>query len=464
MYKLVIYLALTVVGMIGALFSPVVGAIAAFEAYLFNPTIFGYPEIRYQLMTTVAFALGVLIHSMKRPLRPVGGEIWVIVCLWMFLLIASLTSLMAQVSTVIAFTWLFEVVKTVIITTLLVRALRTERDVRWVMLAFIIGIAHGAAVHVLGPKLGYVSFSRGREYGVLPDEQTPVTLCFIPLLLVCAVTGKTKWEKLMAFLALPLAVDSIVNTYQRTGFVAMGVEFVLIMLFGGGKVFKRLAPLALVGGILFVTRMTPDNYWQWVATISAPTKEGSANSRFVLAQTSIKMLKDHPLGVGYRNYTFVSGRYLGRSFLTAGGRSAHNTFFAVACETGILGFLVWISAFGGSIILLRRVRKPVNGAITQLGYYALALEVGLYGWLAAGLFGSHHEVDPAYWFVGIAVVMTRLHKQAEVDAASPIAAPVVYQPVAGGLLRQPTAVAAAAWEPAAPQLVSGGDPQDPTRG
>jgi hypothetical protein len=423
--------------MVAAFVSPLAGAIAAIEAYLFNPSIFDLPgHIHYQQWTTIAFIAGVVLQTGQAVLPPARRERSLIITLWIFLGISACGAVFALVSTKLAFTELFEVFKTIVVTTFLVRALRTENQLRYFLMACMVGVLHAATLHVVGPKLGYISSSMGREFGVLPDDQTPVMVCFVPLLLVCAATGKTKLEKILAFCTLPIAIDSVVNTYQRAGFVAMGAEVALLVLLGGGKVVRRLLPVALVALVLFVTRMTPQNYWTWINTISAPTQEGSANARFVIGKASMQMLRDHPMGVGYGNYLRVSPRYLDSTYLTNGTRSAHNSFFSIACETGVLGFAFWIYAFGGAAMYLRKVRKrSVEGLSTiPLRQYALAIEVGIYGWAVAGLFQGNQEVDPAYWFVALAVVMTRLHAQAlakvDVPAGSP--APALGMAAANG--------------------------------
>jgi hypothetical protein len=420
--KFVLYLGLTVFGIVAAVVSPLAGAIAAIEAYLFNPVVFDPSgHVHYQQWTAIAFIVGVLLHTGQVALPPARRERSLLVSLWIFLGVAAIGSVFALISPKLAFVALFEVFKTIIVATFLVLALRTEKQLRYFLLACMVGVLHAAMLHVIGSRLGYIPNSLEREFGVLPDGQTPVMVCFVPLLLVCAATGKTKLEKILAFCTLPIAIDSVVNTYQRTGFVALGAEVALLMLLGGGKVVKRLLPVALVALVLFLTRMTPQNYWTWVQTISTPTQEGSANSRFVVGLASIHMLRDHPLGVGYGNYLRVSPRYLDPRYLTNGTRSAHNTFFSIACETGIIGFAFWIYAFGGAAMYLRKIRKrPVEELATvPLGRYALGIEVGLYGWAVAGLFQGNQEVDPAYWFVALAVVLTRLHAQALARAQVP---------------------------------------------
>jgi hypothetical protein len=71
----------------------------------------------------------------------------------------------------------------------------------------------------------------------------------------------------------------------------------------------------------------------------------------------------------------------------------------------------------------------------MLANYALGLEVGLLGWCAYGLFQTEHEVDPAYWFAAMAVIIYRLHKSAaqspEAKAAGTKTEPVPAVPAIG---------------------------------
>jgi O-antigen ligase len=136
------------------------------------------------------------------------------------------------------------------------------------------------------------------------------------------------------------------------------------------------------------------------------------------------MLLDHPFGVGYRNYLDVAADYLAPEFLQNGKRAAHNNYFTIVCETGIEGFTPWILAFLGSCWMLRKIRKRADlRHLTRVEIYAMGIEIGLYGWMVTGFFHNTHETDPAYWFVGLAVVLTRLHAQqihvASIADASP---------------------------------------------
>jgi O-antigen ligase len=415
MLKAILYLGLAGFAIIGTFFSPIIGAIGAIEAYLFNPVVFGLSDggFRYQLWVTIAFLLSCLIHRV-RGVERVGREGLVVKALWAFVAIGALSAAWAVVSPQLALDTIYEVLKTVLLVTFLVLAIRSEKDMSILLFACLIGVLHASFMHVVGPRIGYVPMSLAREYGVLPEYQTVVLVLFIPLLVLLAMMGQRN-ERVLAWVTLPLALDSIVNSYMRTGFVALAVELVAIFLFLPRRLTFKLLPVLGAGGALFFFVFTPTNYWDWMNTIKHPTEEGSANSRFEIDAVSLQMFLDHPMGVGYRNYIEISPQYFRPEQLDpgTGKRAGHNAFLTVLCETGVFGFAAWTSAFGGAVWLLRGIRKRADANnLTRIEIYAIGLEIGLYGWLVSGLFHSTHEVDPAFWFAGFAVTLTRLHRQA----------------------------------------------------
>ena len=72
--------------------------------------------------------------------------------------------------------------------------------------------------------------------------------------------------------------------------------------------------------------------------------------------------------------------------------------------------------------MLRRLRKAAKHGDLSFAPYALGLEIGLYGWLIDGLFQGDQEADPAYWFMVLAIVMTRLYHQKVLLHVDPVPA------------------------------------------
>jgi hypothetical protein len=419
--KLLLYLILTVVGIVGALFSPLAGGIAYLESYLLNPNGLAIDTLfRYQFAIITAFIIGYALH---RPtgVGKVGRESIVIKALWVFTAIAALSSLWAVFSSTNTLTASYDLVKRVLATTLLIRVIKNQRALSLVITACILGVWHASLLHVLGPRFGYVGQENAREFGVLPQGQMSILILFVPLLLLLIVYG-SKLERLLSICAIPFVLDSIVATYQRAGLVVLMFEAAVLLFMLPRRIKLRVLPALAVAGGLFVFRFTPPEYWNWMKTIETPAEEGSAQSRFVLASTSMRILLDYPMGVGYRNYLNVSPRYLDAGYLTQGTRSSHNSFFTVLCETGPLGFIAWIMAFGGAAWLLRRIRLQSDPRqLAPIEIYAMGMEIGLYGWFVGGLFHDLHDVEPAMWFVALSIVLVRLHVRSGSELEEPLA-------------------------------------------
>lgn len=424
MLKAILYLSLTAFGIIGTVINPFAGVITCIEAYLMNPSALSAADggFRYQLITSLTLLGAFLLH---RPgvVEERGSERWIMRFMWAFVAIGALSALWAVESSTIAIVKVYEVFKTVLFVAIIVRLVQTERQMTIVVTALIIGAWHAAFMHVFGVRWGYASSSLGHEVGVLSDPQTGVMILFVPLLLVVAIFG-ARFQKILAWGALPFVLDSIVETYERTGLAAVALQVLLLLFYLPRRITVRIAPAIFVAGALFIFRLTPTNYWEKMGTILHPHEEASANSRFVVNSASLHMFFDFPWGVGYQNYAYVSPLYLPDQALTdVDGRrlrAAHNSFFAVLCDTGAEGFALWMAIFLGAIISLRRVRRGfADNTVSLLQAYAIALELGLYGWLLGGWTQDYQEVDPAYWFAGLAVVLTRLSRCVTDDRRDP---------------------------------------------
>jgi hypothetical protein len=419
MLKAIFYLGLTGIGLIAALCSPIAGAVACIEAYLFNPKALLLPDLgfRYQFWTTMAFVAGLLIRR-PRPVERVRHEAAILWLLWIFVGICALSATWALVTQSESLNGASDLLKTVLMATALLWAVRSEVDMSWIFTAFLVGVLHASLLHTFGLRLGYINAAQDREYGVLIQGQSQVMAIFIPLIVIVIISG-SRLQRILGVVALPFVMNSIVKSFQRTSFLALLVDVMLLLWFLPRRIALRLLPVCLVAGCLFVVRLAPSHYWDWMKTIEAPASEASASSRIVLAQTSWQMFQDHPFGVGYQNYQYVSPRYLPESYLTEGRRSSHNSCFTVLCELGIQGFVPWALAIIIALSTLRRIRKNSNRQyLTPLEQYAVAVEIGLYAWLVTGLFGDQSNLDPAYWLLALSVILFRLTQHAAAAEAA----------------------------------------------
>ena len=126
MLKSILYIGLASVAAVIALFSPITGAIACVEAYLFNPKAIQMQDwgFRYQLWTSVAFLAGILIKRPK-PVAKVGSEGAVVWLTWIFVLMCLLSSFWALSSPGEALDAASDMIKTMVVATAFIWAIRS---------------------------------------------------------------------------------------------------------------------------------------------------------------------------------------------------------------------------------------------------------------------------------------------------------------------------------------------------
>ena len=427
MLKAIFYGTLFFFGVGATVASPCWGAIAVISAYMLHPVQL-VPELsilRIQMVLTAAFIISLLAYS-RRTLRPVGNEVGILYLLFAYGIFIFLSTTWAYVDSDISLAWAVNHGKTILFSLLLFRAIVNKAELEMLLWAILFGGAHAAFIHTVGANIGYLPtrFESG-EIGAVPDFQGSVMTFVFPSFLLHGVCGLDRWRRSFCLLSLPLVVDSIINTYQRTFFVALAIQCVYLVLIVPNRIRVRIVPFFVVGGVLAVVLFMPTDYEQWIETVADYENEGSAMSRIHVAEASWKMFQDYPLGVGYRNYPYVSPRYLDDSVLTTGAdgrsiRSAHNTYFTVLCELGVIGFAMFGAFFIGSWQLLRKVRRhPSARDADDLTLFAYGFETGLVGWAIAGFFQTLHEDDPTYWAIPISVLLYRVRFQKRVQPHRP---------------------------------------------
>jgi O-antigen ligase len=121
--------------------------------------------------------------------------------------------------------------------------------------------------------------------------------------------------------------------------------------------------------------------------------EVSAESRFLIWQQALAMIKDHPFGVGLNRFRGEMGRYGDLS-----EKDAHNSFVLVTAEAGVQGLVALVLVLVGLLGLgLRLVRDARDDWTRTLGYgYTVAVGCLILG----NLYGSpvfYGEVMGNFW-------------------------------------------------------------------
>ena len=219
-----------------------------------------------------------------------------------------------------------------------------------------------------------------------------------------------RFGALFACLIFPFIV---LLTQSRAAFMGLSVFVLLVSLNMGRNRIRLFAVLAAVAATIIA--VAPKDVWDRIAgleyatnteTIGMIDPEGSAGQRWEIWQTGFRVIADQPvLGVGLGRYgqaNFVYSPHLGL-------RDIHNTFLEVLADTGTPGLTLFLWLLISLLLRAWRVRRNTHIFRDAAEWRRLKLlELGLYAYLVAGIWGAYAFLSVLYVYLAI------LFAQAEV--------------------------------------------------
>jgi O-antigen ligase len=419
-----IALVLLVIACFWTLRRPLVGVCLNIVLFHMNLRVLGagLEEIRFQFIATIALIVSYLINREELVKVETPAQLPMKI-LFAFLGMCFLTSAWAAVSPSLAFSDSYEFSKIVLFSWLLIKIVQTEKDLRIVIWVTMAGIWYTSFMARWGVEWDWID---EMEIGIATGGTGTHIAMFFPMLAIFAIFG-SKWEKAAAYVILPFVLDFLPSTPDgyRATFVALVTSMAFFFIFAPGRIrTKSIVPFA-VAASLFIFVLAPPKYWEEMATILDPSSESSAASRSVINEASYQIIAEYPWGIGYNNYSLVSLPYIPEEYISnIGTRDAHNSYLKVACEFGVVGFLIWVATFFAAWIYFRKVRKTMakGQPPTKLQLYALAFEVGLIGITLSIYTHSYNDLDTLYWFVALSCILFNIHsreKKEEAPASPP---------------------------------------------
>ena len=262
---------------------------------------------------------------------------------------------------------------------------------------------------------GYADFGRP-SWRLLfgnPNDMAALTLLALGIAAGFLQKDAPRLIRLGAFLACLVFPFVVLLTQSRAGFLGL-VAFTLLAVFSATRHRMRLL-VALIAIAVAVIAVAPTDVWQRVSglrygtateTIDMMDPEGSAGERWRIILTALQIVKDHPvLGVGI-------GRYHDANLVYSpliGSKSVHNTYLEVLAETGAPGMLLFLWFLITLILHARRVRHDALALRESPEWRRLQLlELGLYGFLVAGLFGTYGFLSMLYIYLAVLFAQTEM--------------------------------------------------------
>ncbi len=236
-------------------------------------------------------------------------------------------------------------------------------------------------------------------------------------------TEQKRWFKLMNLAAVALLPLIVVLTQSRGAFVALVAFGVLVVKLNWQKVKKRLP--VIVAGAVLIFILSPGAAFERLTSMSLSTQDigyidpatihvdrGSAAQRWMIWKIGATIFIENPItGVGIGAYNLSHGvvavrpEFLGQAI---GKRDTHSTYLNLLAEMGIVGFIFFGMILYVTISSSYRARQLAKKTHPALAVQQLYLEVGLYSYLVAGIWGTYGKLVPTYFFIAIVSVSARL--------------------------------------------------------
>ncbi|HUI78271.1 MAG TPA: O-antigen ligase family protein [Bryobacteraceae bacterium] len=242
---------------------------------------------------------------------------------------------------------------------------------------------------------------RIRGLGMLHDPND-LALSFVAALpLVSLGMRRRTLRTLLEFLLSAALCYGVYLTHSRGG--TLGLLFVLLVI-AARRVGRWRA--ALLVGILAFGAMAVDIG----GGRSFSPEDESAADRIDAWSEGLHMLKSQPLiGVGYRQFTE-------HHFMTA-----HNSFVLCFAETGLVGYFLWLSLLGISLLQLQKLKHLPDSVppVPDIRRYASILQTAMMGFMVAAFFLSRTYVPFLYLLIGLSAALVLIAKKNDVPVVWP---------------------------------------------
>lgn len=240
-----------------------------------------------------------------------------------------------------------------------------------------------------------------------PNDLAALTILQLSMAAGLLVTEPKGWVRRAALIGVFVLTLLVFMTQSRGALLGLAI-FGLLALIGQRHRLRAIAFAAALGGVVLVA--APSGVWTRLeglmhardsTNLSQVDKEGSAEQRFEIWQTAGRIIADHPVfGVGWGAYPNANAAYsplrAAGGLARLGARDTHSTYLNLLAETGVPGFLLFLALIGSTIFHAERIRRRVKSRLPKAARQLYLLELGLLGFLAAGIFASYSRLSFLY--------------------------------------------------------------------
>jgi probable O-glycosylation ligase (exosortase A-associated) len=239
----------------------------------------------------------------------------------------------------------------------------------------------------------------------------------LPLIGAMFFIARRWWMRLAILLTGALTVNTIIMTRTRNAMVGLAAISIAAVFLLPRK-YRVKGVVGIIAGGLLSAQLVDPGWWERMATITHYQTDASATGRLAYWRAAVQMVGDHPLGIGIGNFhTRVLDYIPGLTIV----RSAHNTFLECLAEMGFAGFAILLIIVIVTLARLGAIRRAAAafdsdvevelfGRRTRfhLGWHAMALQTGLVGYVACGMFTTRLFAEDFWILLGLGACLNNV--------------------------------------------------------
>lgn len=235
-----------------------------------------------------------------------------------------------------------------------------------------------------------------------PNYTAAAMVMGIFLGLALFVKQKYLFSKIFIALAEVSILMSFLFTRSRGGLVAfvIGIIYWLVKEKNKGK---AVIIFLVVASIIFL--IMPAGFKSRIAGQGEASHSTAGRKKQL--NTAVLMITQHPLtGVGYNNYVYNYARYMTP---VQGGehRGAHNTYFKLAAEIGLLGLFAYILIIGNSWRSLNKARQ-LAAKDSWISFVCRMASCSLMSYIVSSFFADVETIKGIWALFAMGVMLIRI--------------------------------------------------------
>jgi probable O-glycosylation ligase (exosortase A-associated) len=225
-----------------------------------------------------------------------------------------------------------------------------------------------------------------------------------------------KW--LFAFLLVGMLFRAL-TTHSRGGFLALAALAITGLAYARRRVLY--AAVGTCVGFVLLSAL-PATFWSRMETITPNARialesdtdedaDSSAQGRVHFWRVASRMAADRPIfGFGYLTYSEVYDQFDDSEGAYGNKRAVHSAWFGALAETGVVGFLWFVTILVGAMVSCWRVQRLAisHPELVELGRYAAGLNAAFVTYIVGATFVSLTYLDLLWHMITMAFVLSRI--------------------------------------------------------